>query len=274
MSGWHTDANQLRTVSIQKVVTETELVKTLYFRDKHCASAKPGQFIMVWIPGVDEIPLSISSINGSLVSITVKEVGEATRTLNRMREGGLIGVRGPFGTHYKVVGKSALIVGGGVGTAPLMLLTSRLAGEKVKAVVVEGAKTRSELLFVDQLVELQKNNGFKAIFTTDDGSYGTKGLVTDATEKLLSTERFDIIYACGNEAMTTRIFELAEKYGTPLQASLERFMYCAMGICGSCVIGKYRVCRDGPVFNQTQLKEVEDDLGKIKLDPKGEKVKA
>ncbi|MEM2970444.1 MAG: dihydroorotate dehydrogenase electron transfer subunit [Candidatus Bathyarchaeia archaeon] len=273
MSGWHTDVNQLRTVSIQKVVAETELIKTLYFRDKLCASAKPGQFIMVWIPCVDEIPLSISSVNGSLVSVTVKEVGEATRALNRMSEGELIGVRGPFGTHFEVVGKTALVVGGGVGTAPLMLLTSRLVGEKVKTIVVEGAKTRSELLFVNQLVELQKNNGFKAIFTTDDGSYGTKGLVTDAAEKLLSTERFDIIYACGNEAMTTRIFELAEKYGTPLQASLERFMYCAMGICGSCVIGKYRVCRDGPVFNQTQLKEVEDELGKIKLDPKGEKVK-
>ncbi len=272
MSGWHIDANQIRTTSIRKVVTETDSVKTIYFRDRLCASAKPGQFVMVWIPSVDEIPLSISSVNSSLVSVTVKEVGEATRTLNRMKEGELIGVRGPFGTYFKILGKTTLLVGGGVGTAPLMLLASKLVGEKVKTVVVEGAKTRSELLFVDQLARLQKKNSFKAIFATDDGSYGIKGLVTDVAEKLLSTEHFDIIYACGNEAMTTKIFKLAEKYETPMQASLERFMYCAIGICGSCVIGKYRVCRDGPVFNQVQLKEVEDELGKTKLDQKGEKI--
>jgi dihydroorotate dehydrogenase electron transfer subunit len=272
LSEWHTDANQIRTVKIQRVKTETEIAKTFYFEDKICASAEPGQFIMLWIPGVDEIPLSLSSVNNGLASVTVKEVGEATRALNKMKQGDIIGVRGPFGTHFKIAGKTALVVGGGVGTVPLMMLTLKLLKEKVKTTVVEGAKTRSKLLFVDQLIELQQESGLKVIFTTDDGSYGTKGLATDAADKVLSSGHVDTVYACGNEAMTLKIYKLAEKHKTPLQASLERIMFCAIGICGSCVIGKYRVCKDGSVFDQTQLKEVENELGKWKRNFKGEKI--
>jgi len=262
----------MRTVKIRKVETETEHVKTFYFEDKICASAEPGQFIMLWIPGVDEIPLSLSSVNNGLASITVKEVGEATRTLNGMKQGEIIGVRGPFGTYFKITGKTALVAGGGVGTAPLMMLTLKLLKEKVKTTVMEGAKTRSELLFVDHLIKLQQGADLKVFFTTDDGSYGTKGLVTDAAEKVLSSGHIDTVYACGNEAMTFKVYKLAEKYKTPLQVSLERIMFCAIGICGSCVIGKYRVCKDGPVFDQTQLKEVESELGKFKRDFNGEKI--
>jgi dihydroorotate dehydrogenase electron transfer subunit len=166
-----------------------------------------------------------------------------------------------------------LVVGGGIGTAPLMLLASRLLKAKVKTTVVEGAKTLSDLLFVKQLTKMQAEVNLKVVFTTDDGSYGTKGLATDATKKILSKGQVDAVYTCGNEAMTLKVYRLAQKYGTPLQASLERFMFCAIGICGSCVIGKYRVCKDGPVFDQTQLKEVENELGKMKRDFKGERVR-
>ena len=262
----------MRTTKIRKVEAETEHAKSFYFEDKICTSAEPGQFIMLWIPEVDEIPLSLSSVNDNLVSVTVKEVGEGTKALNRMKQGEVIGVRGPFGTHYKITGKTALVVGGGIGTAALMLLTSRLLKAKVKTTVVEGAKTRSDLLFVKQLTKMQEEANLKIIFATDDGSYGTKGLATDAAEKILSTGHVDAVYTCGNEVMTLKVYRLAEKYDTPLQASLERFMFCAIGICGSCVIGKYRVCKDGPVFDQTQLKEVENELGKMRRDYKGEKI--
>jgi dihydroorotate dehydrogenase electron transfer subunit len=203
----------------------------------------------------------------------VKEVGEGTKSLNKMKQGEVVGVRGPFGTHYKIAGKTALVVGGGIGTAPLMLLTSRLLKAKAKTTVVEGTKTLSDLLFVKHLTKMEGEANLKVVFTTDDGSYGTRGLATDAAEKILSTGQVDAVYTCGNEAMTLKVYRLAEKYGTPLQASLERFMFCAIGICGSCVIGKYRVCKDGPVFDQTQLKEVENELGKMKRDFKGERVR-
>jgi dihydroorotate dehydrogenase electron transfer subunit len=259
-------------VKIQRVQNEAPKVKTFFFDDELCSSAKPGQFVMVWIPGVDEIPLSLSSSWDKLSSVTVKEVGEATQALNKMKEGDLIGVRGPFGNHFKIHGKEALVVGGGTGTAPLMMLTMNLLEAKVKTTVIEGAKTRDEILFFNQLSSLSTETDVEVFFTTDDGGYGIKGLATDIVEKVLSSKKFDVIYACGTEAMILKVYSLAMKYNIPMQASLERIMLCAMGICGSCVIGKYRVCKDGPVFDQKQLKEVEDELGKFKRDFTGERV--
>jgi len=253
-------------IQIQKVKAEAPKVKTFSFRDELCSSAEPGQFIMVWIPGVDEIPLSISSTSNESSSVTVREVGEATQALNGMKNRDVFGVRGPFGNPFRIEGKEALVVGGGIGTAPLMMLTTRLLAEKVKTTVVEGAKTCSELLFVDQLRNLAVKGVAEVILATDDGSCGTKGLATEVAERFLSSRKFDIIYACGSEAMIRRMYLLAKKHNTSLQVSLERVMLCAMGICGSCVIGKYRVCKDGPVFDQTWLKEVENELGKTKRD--------
>jgi dihydroorotate dehydrogenase electron transfer subunit len=272
LSGWHINANETRTVRIQKVETETEHAKTFYFEDKLCSLAEPGQFIMLWIPGVDEIPLSLSSATNGLVSVTVKDVGEGTHTLFQMKQGGIIGIRGPFGTHFKITGKTVLVVGGGIGTAPLMLLTFRLLKEGVKPVVVEGAKTKNELLFVKQLLNLQRKVGLEVTFATDDGSYGFKGDATNAAGSVLSSRHVDAIYTCGNEFMTLKVYLLAKKNKIPLQASLERIMLCAIGICGSCVIGKYRVCKDGPVFDQNQLKEVENELGKLTRNFKGERI--
>jgi len=272
LSGWHIDVNQIRAVKIQSVKPESQGVKTFFLEDELCSSARPGQFVMVWIPGVDEIPLSLSSVRGKISSITVREVGEATHALNNMRKDEVIGVRGPFGTHFTIACKEALVVGGGIGTAPLMMLTTTLLDAKVKTTLVEGAKTRSELLFLDQLRDLAAKTRAEVVFTTDDGSYGIRGLATDAVEKILSSRKFDTVYACGNEAMIRKVFLMAKEHDTPLQASLERIMLCAMGICGSCVIGKYRVCKDGPVFDQTQLEEVEEELGRFKRDFKGKRV--
>ncbi|MCW4020420.1 MAG: hypothetical protein NWF14_04235, partial [Candidatus Bathyarchaeota archaeon] len=153
-------------VKIQSVRTETSSVKTFSFEDELCAVARPGQFVMLWIPGVDEIPLSLSFTCDTLSSVTVKEVGEATRALNEMKQGDIIGVRGPFGTHFKIVGKKALVVGGGTGTAPLMMLTEKLVDRGVETTVIEGAKTRDELLFLGQLSNLSAEAGVKTIFTT------------------------------------------------------------------------------------------------------------
>jgi len=251
---------------------ETRNVKTIFFEDKLSASAEPGQFLMVWIPGVDEIPLSISSASGRLASVTVKEIGEATRALNKMKKGENLGIRGPFGSHFRVVGKNALVVGGGIGTAPLFMLVTKLLNNGVKTTIIEGAKTRSEILFHDQLLALHDKRGLKVMFTTEDGSYGTKGVVTEAAEKCLSEEKFDSMYVCGKEAMIRELYFLAEKHGIQMQASLERIIRCAMGICGSCVIGRYRVCKDGPVFDSSQLREISIELGKFQRNFRGERI--
>jgi dihydroorotate dehydrogenase electron transfer subunit len=275
LSVWRIKNNLLRIVRILRVKPENPHVKTLTFKDDLCSSANPGQFIMVWIPGVDEIPLSISMVHpDGLASVTVAEVGEATKALNSMRVNDPIGVRGPFGNQFEIYGERALIVGGGTGMAPLLMLISRMLKEDVKAVVIEGAETVNKIVFLEELTDLSRmhSDSIKVFFTTEDGSYGVKGLATDLAEEILSKEKFDIVYACGPERMIRKVYEIAEQYSVDMQASLERYMRCAIGICGSCVIGRYRVCRDGPVFSKAQMREMGNYLGKIRYNERGERV--
>lgn len=96
---------------------------------------------------------------------------------------------------------------------------------------------------------------------TEDGSFGVKDVASNLAETSLRREKFDAVYACGPEKMIRKIFEVCEKHGVFIEASLERLMRCAIGICGSCVIGKYRVCVDGPMFNINQLRKVQEELG-------------
>jgi len=264
-------ANQLRTTRILNVKTESPTVKTFTFKDKVCVRAKPGQFLMFWIPGVDEIPLSILDVNeDGAVSVTVKKVGEATQALHNKKVGEIVGLRGPFGNSFTLKEGKILMVGGGTGTAPLLFLAKKLTSKTIKLVFVIGAKTKKELLFIDKLEEICGKRDLVA--TTEDGSYGIKCLATTPLESLLAKERFDVIYTCGPEQMMRKVLDLAEKHGIALEASLERLMRCAIGLCGSCVVGKYRVCRDGPVFTASQLKEAKSEFGVSKRDFSGKRI--
>jgi dihydroorotate dehydrogenase electron transfer subunit len=252
------------------VKTESPTVKTFTVKDKLCSKAKPGQFLMLWIPRVDEIPLSIMNADDGTVSVAVKAVGEATKSLHEMKIGDTIGVRGPFGTSFTENHGKILMAGGGTGTAPLLFLAKKIATKAKRLSFVTGAKTKNELLFVNELDQLCTEQS--AIATTEDGSYGMKCLATEPLEKLLDKEKFDMIYTCGPEPMVRKVFELAEQRKIALEASLERLMRCGIGLCGSCVIGKYRVCRDGPVFNAAQLSEIKDELGISKLGFDGNRI--
>jgi dihydroorotate dehydrogenase electron transfer subunit len=264
-------ANQLRTTRILSVKTESPTVKTFTFKDKVCARAKPGQFLMLWIPGVDEIPLSILDVNeGGAVSVAVKKVGEATQALHSKKVGEIVGLRGPFGNSFTLKEGKILMVGGGTGTAPLLFLAKKLAPKAIKLVFVIGAKTKEELLFIDKLEEVCSEGNLVA--TTEDGSYGIKCLATTPLESLLAKEKFEMIYTCGPEQMMRKVLDLAEKHEIALEASLERLMRCAIGLCGSCVVGKYRVCRDGPVFTANQLEEVKREFGISKRDFNGKRI--
>src|SRR4030067_2071968 len=123
----------MRTTSILDVRIESPTVKTLTLYDTLCSKASPGQFLMLWIPGVDEIPLSILNAGDGQVSVAIKKVGDATRHLHEMERGELVGIRGPFGNSFTETRGRALLVGGGTGTAPLFFFATRLAakGEKL-----------------------------------------------------------------------------------------------------------------------------------------------
>jgi len=273
LSAYHIAANRLRTTQILNVRAESPTVKTLSFRDKHCANAHPGQFLMVWIPGVDEIPLSILGVDEEgLVSVAVRRVGQATTALHKAKEGDVVGVRGPFGNSFSMVKGSVLMVAGGTGTAPLLFLANRSLPRITTGVFVLGAKTESELLFMNQLEQSFNRSKVRLVTSTEDGSCGVTGLCTEPVEHILAKEKFDIIFTCGPEKMLRRVFELAEEHRTDFEASLERLMRCAIGLCGSCTVGKYRVCADGPVFTSKQLREVRTEFGNSKRDQTGRKI--
>ncbi|MGQ9469488.1 MAG: dihydroorotate dehydrogenase electron transfer subunit [Nitrososphaerales archaeon] len=270
---FHMVFNRPRIVRILDVVDESPTVRTLTFKDDLCSKAKPGQFMMIWIPEVDEIPMSISMMRDGLAGFTVRKVGEASNALFNMKANSMIGIRGPYGNSFTPITGNVMMVGAGTGLAPLMPLSEILVKRSASIDMIIGGKTIEEFVFVNRAKEILSRTKSDMIITTEDGSYGVKGLATDAILPILRKKRIDIIYTCGPELMMRKVFEIAQEFNLPVQASLERVMKCGIGICGSCCIGKYRVCKDGPIFDSSKLKEVEDEFGLFKRNHSGKMIK-
>ena len=260
----------MRTRVITRVKQMTSEIVTLYFRDEECSRAIPGQYAMIWIPGVDEIPMSLSTIKpGSESSITVRLVGEATKALYNMKVEEKIGVRGPFGNGYEIKGVSPLLVAGGTGVASLTPLAEAFVERGIVPIMVLGAKTEADLIFRERLELLLGDN---LVLATDDGSCGFEGFGSECATRLLNERTFDDVFTCGPEIMMTIVFDEAEKLKIPTQASLERYVKCAHGLCGSCAFGPYRICKDGPVFESEELREVRNEFGYWRMDPSGRSI--
>jgi len=225
---------------------------------------------MVWVPGTDEIPMSLlTSEDGETVTITVKERGEGSRTLVRKARGDLIGVRGPYGNGFTYRDeRTVLMIAGGTGAVPILSLLRILTTRDVNCSLVLGAKTARELLYASEIRLLSATTGGSFTITTDDGTAGTRGLATDETERVLRARSFDRIYACGPETMLRRVIDLAGQAGIPAEAGLERVFKCGSGICGSCCLGPHLVCKDGPVFDDITLREL-PEFGKSRRDHSG-----
>ncbi|HXZ97784.1 MAG TPA: dihydroorotate dehydrogenase electron transfer subunit [Candidatus Acidoferrum sp.] len=261
-----------RIVPILKVVNEASSMKSLTFRDKLTAAALPGQFGMVWAPGVDEVPMSLLPRDDNIVTITVKERGSGTRALLRKRQGDLIGVRGPYGRGFTCAGvKKVLMIGGGTGAIPLLALLRKLASTDVECSFIVGAHTSHELLFRSEIERLSDGTGGMFNVTTDDGSIGSKGLATDEAARVLRAGSFDRIYTCGPEEMMKKVVDLATEAQIPAEAGLERIFKCGSGICGSCCIGPYLACKDGPVFSSDTLRGM-PEFGKSTRDASGRRI--
>ena len=235
-------------MKIVKVINENKDVRT-FFLDTPLYS-KPGQFYMVWIPGVDEKPFALS-YQGKKPAITVEKKGKATRALFRMKKGDELFLRGPYGNHFKQE-KHACVVAGGLGIIPLINLIPKLGHPQI----IYGARSKGNLLFRDRIG--------RASYCTDDGSFGSKGFTTEILEKKLGEKKIGIVYACGPEIMMKKVVDLCNKHKIKCQVSLERYMGCGIGICGSCACNDKLVCKDGPIFNSSQLKKM-PDFGKQAL---------
>ncbi|MEM2944455.1 MAG: dihydroorotate dehydrogenase electron transfer subunit [Methanomassiliicoccales archaeon] len=249
-------------VVIEEVRKETQLITTLKFKFKR--RCHPGQFVMVWLPECDEIPMSLSYI-GELCGITVKTVGSATKKLSSLEVGSRIAVRGPYGKGFSPIRGRSLFVAGGIGAASLLPAAEVMDKETIDFVM--GAKTKSELIFIDRAKECVR----KLEISTDDGSFGIQGTAVEAAKELVQGEKYDCIYGCGPEMMLFKLYKLSEELGIDCQLSLERYMKCGIGLCGSCAINGLQVCKDGPVFHKKDLNMLKE-FGQFKRDSAGKRI--
>jgi dihydroorotate dehydrogenase electron transfer subunit len=256
--------NYPEIVKIIDTKEETKCTKTIKF--EHSEKINPGQFYMIWIPGIDEIPMSVSYIDKKTKGITFRKVGDATSKLFELNKNDKIGIRGPYGKGFEIKAKNIMFVGGGTGVAMISPAIEQAIKQNISATVVFGYKTKDEIFFEKRI----KKTGAQIHITTDDGTYGYKGLATEKVEELISENRYDLILTCGPEKMMKKLLDISSTI--PLQASLERYMKCGFGICGQCCIGEgLRVCHDGPTFDKKTLKKI-NDFGKYKKDASGKKI--
>ncbi|MFH2058908.1 MAG: dihydroorotate dehydrogenase electron transfer subunit [Pseudomonadota bacterium] len=221
---------------------------TLFFN--HALLFKPGQFVMVWIPGIDEKPYTISYHSQDQFAITIEAKGIFSQKAVSLTKGDLIGIRGPFGNGFDIrKGQRTAVVAGGCGMAPLAALVEKLDPDTL---FIHGARSKEYILYPDRFDQDRK-------FCTDDGSFGHKGFVTQLLENEIDTgKQIDMLYTCGPEIMMYNVFQICEKHDIPCQVSMERYMRCGFGVCGACVCGNQVVCKDGPVFGSDKIRKMKD----------------
>jgi len=255
------------------MVQETSTIRTLIFKDNLCYKSKPGQFIMVWIPGAEELPMSLMSWDKKdYTAITIHKQGYGSTQLHNKSKGDIIGIRGPYGNHFKIKKQSrkVLLIGGGIGVIPLLKLATQLNEYRVDTTLIIGARSKDEILFEKQANYFLSETMHKVVVTTEDGSYGIHGQATDVMARILENEKFDNVYTCGPELMMKKVFDIASSHSLPVQARLGRYMKCGIGICASCCIGEQLVCKDGTVFNEKELRFM-TEFGQINRDKSGRK---
>ncbi len=249
-----------RVVSITEIILENPITKT-FVLDAAIPHATPGQFIMLWIPGVDEKPFAI--VAGEPLTITVAAVGPFSRALHELKVGDQVGWRGPFGRGFDLSGAGeALLIGGGYGIAALYFAASELRKQNGEITVAMGGRAAHDLLFESRLGAL----GVRVDIATEDGSRGTRGFVTAAAQDALI--RAKRILACGPEAMLVAVMKLAIAKNILAQLSVERYMKCGFGICGQCTLSGKLVCIDGPVFTAQELSRL-PEFGRVHRDASG-----
>jgi dihydroorotate dehydrogenase electron transfer subunit len=253
------------TLKIMDVIYENE--KTVTFIFKHKIKSGPGQFIMLSDLESGEKPFSISSCDGSSFGVTMKSVGEFTGRLSALKPGDMVSVRGPYGSTFTIPeGKRCLITGGGCGVPPLFFLAGRLIERNNTVTLVTGFKTGNEAMCLNEFEKI----GIRPVIMTDDGSLGGRGTVVDAMRDILNKERLDMIYAAGPEIMLKKVMDDSDDI--PCEILVERYMKCAIGICGQCAMDPIglRVCVEGPVLNKRAVGLI-SEFGAYRRDASGAK---
>lgn len=238
------------------LVSEKKFLNTSFFKLKlksknTLPEINPGQFVEVQVNSDSKVllrrPISINDVDfqNNEISLIIQTVGQGTKELAKISEGEEVSLIYPLGNGFKLEGKNPLLIGGGVGIAPLLYLAKQFYAKGIKPNVLLGFRSK------DQIIPLEEFEKYSNLYiSTQDGSIGEKGLVTE--NKIFSASH-DVIYTCGPTPMMKAIAEYALKNNTECYASLENKMACGIGACLCCVQnttqGHKCTCTEGPVFN-------------------------
>ncbi len=264
--------DQPQFIPITKIVDETPQVKTFYF--SYSLGSKPGQFIMLWIPGLDQKPFSIGYDDGKQFGLTIFNRGPLTKELFEMNIGDRVGITGPYGASFSVKPNTHYImVAGGYGAAPLGFLAEEAVKLDSTVDFCAGARDQHNLLFEKRIEKLP---GATLHLATDDGSKGHKGYVTDLLPNLIKNYKGNksiLLVTCGPELMEKKVLDVANNLNINCEVSIERFMKCGIGICGQCCVDPLgiRMCMEGPVVSKTIANQL-TEFGKYHRDKSGAKV--
>lgn len=262
------DPMQPRPLAVRRLLKETADTFTLVLDPgPERFPFAPGQFNMLYVFGVGEVPISISGdpAQPEVLIHTVRAVGAVTRALRKLEPGDRVGVRGPFGNGWpleQALGHDVVVMTGGIGLAPLRpaihhLLSHR--GQYGKLILLYGARTPGDLLYPKQLREWRGRFDMEVEVTVDRASHdwqGAVGVVTRLVDRVHFDAESTLAFLCGPEVMMRFGAMSLQKRGLDddsLYVSMERNMKCAVGFCGHCQCGPFFVCKDGPVFPYARL---------------------
>ncbi len=230
----------------------------------------PGQFNMIYVFGVGEVPISISGDPNktSRITHTTRMVGTVTKAMGRLKKGDVLGIRGPFGSSWpvdKYEGYDVVIVAGGIGLAPLRPAIYYILSNRDKynrAILLYGARTPEDILYKSEIEKWKSRFDFEVYITVDRGTSGWKGnvgVVTTLISRAPFTSENAVVFVCGPEIMMRfTALELIKRGVSEnnIFISMERNMKCGIGLCGHCQFGPVFICKDGPVFSYSQVKHL------------------
>ncbi len=248
---------QTQNKKIYKAVAETvkQVSSSSYFIEINCGekiNIKAGQFISIYCNGLTlRRPFSVYSNKNGKIGILFKERGKGTKYIKSLKTGDLIDIIGPLGNGFNIKDKKSLLIGAGIGIAPISFLKSQLEERNITCIFAGGFLNKNEIpigINIDKIY-------------TDDGSYGGKGSIIDYIEGLINEYKPEIIYACGPLIVLKNIALAGQKHNVETQIAMEKVMACGIGVCRGCVIDIKKdnkivnatVCKDGPVFSGSEV---------------------
>ncbi len=265
---------RMRVARVDKETYDTFTLSVVPEEGDQPPRFEPGQFSMLYVAGIGEMPISISGDpeNRDKLSYTVRSVGAATFAVVTRKPGDTIGVRGPFGTRWPMNesrGKDVIIVAGGIGLAPLrpaIYHVLRHRGEYGRLVILYGARSPKDLLYRKELSAWQYLPDTQTLTTVDYGGVswrGYVGVVTTLFRHVRLQPKSAVAMVCGPEIMMRYVIRELQNRGlsdSDIYLTMERNMKCGAGFCGHCQLGPYFVCKEGPVFEYSRVARWMDGL--------------